>query len=99
MRTCSSPVRASSSVPPDRGRKSRHDAREDDDGYAVADAPLAHLFTEPHEENRARNEGGDGRDSEPPARVDDHRQRARLLRFQGESRPRGTGTSQARPSP
>ena len=73
----------------DGRRESRHDTREDDDRDTVAYAPLAHLLPEPHEENRAGNQGCDGRDSEAPSRVDDHRKGAGLLGLQRYRDPEG----------
>ena len=73
----------------DRGRKPRHDSREDDDGYAVAYASLADLLAEPHEEYRPCHQRGDRRDSETPAGVHDHLKRAGLLRFECNRNPEG----------
>jgi hypothetical protein len=57
LSTFISPVRASSSVPADGGRQAGHDPGKDDDGDAVADTPLRHLLTQPHQEHGAGHQG------------------------------------------
>src|SRR6266850_2459522 len=46
----------------DRVRKPPHDAREDDEADAVADAALADQLTEPHQDDRPRRERGQDRE-------------------------------------
>jgi hypothetical protein len=48
-----------------------HDAREDDERDAVADAALGDLLTQPHEEGGARGEREHGHGAERPARLVD----------------------------
>ena len=75
--------------PADRRRQSRHDTREDNDRYTVANTSLAHLLSEPHEEDCTGDQGGDRGNSETPTRVDDYRQGAGLLGFKGNRYPEG----------
>ena len=51
------------------GRETGHDAGEDDQGDAVADAALRDLLAQPHDEDRARGQGQDGQELERQARV------------------------------
>ncbi|MNE26514.1 hypothetical protein D3C80_1198830 [compost metagenome] len=53
------------------GRQDRHDAGEDDQRDAVADAARRHLLTQPHQEHGAAGQGGDRRDDEEDARLVD----------------------------
>src|ERR1019366_4050676 len=47
-----------------------HDSREDDERHAVADAALADLLTQPHDESRAGGQRNDGQENKTDARVD-----------------------------
>ena len=55
----------------DRRRQLRHDARQDDQRDAVADAARRHLLAEPHQEHGATGERDDRRDAKEPARIAD----------------------------
>ena len=52
----------------DRVRQAHHDAGEDDQRHAVADAALGDLLTQPHDEGRAGGQREDGQQDEPDAR-------------------------------
>ena len=54
---------------PDRRRDARHDAGEDDERDAVADAALGDLLAHPHDERGAGGEGDHGEEPEAPARL------------------------------
>ena len=48
----------------------RHDAREDQERYAVADAALVDLFAEPHHEQGSGHQGDDSHEVEVPGRTE-----------------------------
>src|SRR6266851_4991355 len=52
-------------------RQSHDDSGKDDERHAVANAAVGDLFTEPHDERRARSERDDSHQDEADARVDD----------------------------
>ena len=58
-----------------------HDAGEDDQRDAVADAALGDLLAEPHEEGGARGQRDDGHDAERPAGLVDDRRATRRLQL------------------
>ena len=64
------PVRDSSNRPHQRARKTGHDAGEDDQRRAVADAALRDLLAEPHQEHRAADQRDHRRDAEEQAGID-----------------------------
>src|ERR1041385_5267849 len=47
------------------------DSSKDQQGHAVADAPLSDLFPEPHNENTARGQSEDSHQDESVARIND----------------------------
>ena len=56
----------------DRGGQFRHDAREDDQRDAVADAARGDLLAQPHQKHGAAGERDHGPDAEEPAWIADH---------------------------
>jgi hypothetical protein len=60
----------------DRRRQFRHDARDDDERDAVADAARGDLLAEPHQEHRPAGQRDDRRETEEPARFGDDIARA-----------------------
>src|SRR5690606_6039208 len=51
------------------GGQTRHDAGEDDERDAVADAARGDLLAQPHQEHGAADQRNDGRNPEEPARI------------------------------
>ena len=72
----SAPVRPSSSVLASALRQLRDDAGEDDQRDAVADAARRDLLAQPHQEQRAADDGDHRADAEMPAGIE-HRAAAR----------------------
>ena len=56
----------------DATRDAHHDAAEDDQRNAVADAPLGDLFAQPHDQHRAGRKGDHGHQPKMPARRQHH---------------------------
>ena len=81
-----------------RARKAGHDAGEDDERRAVADAALRDLLAQPHQEHRAADQRDDGRRAEEPARIDDDAAGRVASSLQGRRRCRRPGTRRGPPS-
>ena len=69
------PVRRSSKVLKMARRQADHDAGEDDERDAVADAALGDLLAEPHDERGPGRQGQHREEAETPARVRHQRER------------------------
>ena len=67
-------------------RESRHDAGEDDQRNAVADAAAGDLLADPHQQHGAAGQRDDGANAEEPARLHhDGRAAAKMLQADGDA--------------